>query len=495
MMRGHGRTEATVTLEPAVLALDLGTGEAKAGLIAADGRLAGFGRADYPVDVDAETGRAEQDPDAWWRAICAAAIDAFRGPSGEFKVVAICAVGQGPTLVAADATGRPTRPAIGWLDSRSRSEAAELESVLGLRGWALGILPKALWLERHEPRAAGDASWYLSAWEWLGLRLSGAARATVAVGQQPPDRQALASVGLAADRLPPEIRAGVVLGELRPEAAADLGLPRDLPVVAGLADALSSFLGAGLIDPGDAIDTGGTSGGFAVYWSGEVALPAEWRSFVPLEGRFALGGAMSATGRSLEWLRDDLLRGHVGTEALIDEAAATSPGAGGLIFLPYLAGERAPIWDSSARGTLAGLSLAHSRGHLVRAVLEASAFAIRHVAEPILAAGVSVTEMRICGGPGRSATWNQIKADVTGFRVAVPAVRETAVVGAAILAAVGIGLKPDLPSAMRTMVRIESRLDPRPATRETYDPQFAAYKALYSDLRPTFARLAELAHH
>ena len=111
MMRGHGRTEATVTLEPAVLALDLGTGEAKAGLIAADGRLAGFGRADYPVDVDAETGRAEQDPDAWWRAICAAAIDAFRGPSGEFEVVAICAVGQGPTLVAADATGRPTRPA------------------------------------------------------------------------------------------------------------------------------------------------------------------------------------------------------------------------------------------------------------------------------------------------------------------------------------------------------------------------------------------------
>jgi xylulokinase len=476
---------------PAILAIDLGTGEVKVGLIAGDGRLLGAGRAAYPVDLHGEAGRAEQDPNAWWAAIRAATHSALQA-AGEAEVLGVCCVGQGPTLVAADADGGPTHPAISWLDRRSEGEATELAQALGIRGWALGILPKALWLERHSV-AGPQTRWYLAAWEWVGLRLTGVARSTVAVGQQIPDRVALQSAGLSVERLPPEIRAGEILGTLTPAAAGELGLPAGVPVVAGLADALASFLGAGLSNPGDAIDTGGTSGGFAVYWSGNLEMPETSRSFVPLEGRYALGGAMSATGASLDWFRDRVLGGHVATERLIEEAAATQPGAEGLIFLPYLAGERAPIFDPQARGTFAGLSLAHKRGHLVRAILEATAFAIRHVAEPILDAGVTVNEMRICGGPGRSDTWNQIKADVTGFRVAVPVLRDTAMVGAAILASPGVGLHRDLQEAIETIVRIDHRLEPRPATSGTYDRLFASYKALYEDLRPTFARLHEVA--
>jgi xylulokinase len=188
---------------------------------------------------------------------------------------------------------------------------------------------------------------------------------------------------------------------------------------------------------------------------------------------------MAATGRALDWFRDDVIDGATTTEQLLAAAAATPPGADGLVFLPYLAGERSPIWDPSATGVLAGLTLAHAQGHVTRAILEASALAIRHVAEPMLAAGVRVDAMRACGGPARSALWNQIKADVTGFRVLVPAVLETAVLGSAILGAVAVGAAADLESAVRTMTRIDDELAPRPEHRATYDRLYAAYTGLY----------------
>jgi xylulokinase len=159
------------------------------------------------------------------------------------------------------------------------------------------------------------------------------------------------------------------------------------------------------------------------------------------------------------------------------------------VFLPYLAGERSPLWDPTARGAFAGLALGHGRGHLTRAILEASAFAIRHVAESILAAGAEVRTMRVCGGPARSETWNQIKADVTGFTVEVPAVLETAVAGSAILAATGVGAWPDVPAAIRGMIRSSRRLAPNPANRARYDATYAAYRRLHPAIAPIVREL------
>ena len=180
-------------------------------------------------------------------------------------------------------------------------------------------------------------------------------------------------------------------------------------------------------------------------------------------------------------------------DPLLDEAAATPPGADGLVFLPYLAGERSPIWDPEARGVLAGLTLAHGRGHIARAIVEASALAIRHVARPMLAAGVHVREMRVCGGPARSAFWNQVKADVTGFPVAVPTVLETAVLGSAILGAVAIGEHRDLPAAIAAMTSIAGRLEPRAEHAEAYDRLFEAYVGLYPATAPVLRPLSESA--
>jgi xylulokinase len=198
---------------------------------------------------------------------------------------------------------------------------------------------------------------------------------------------------------------------------------------------------------------------------------------------------MTATGRAIDWFRTHVVAGVESTELLLEEAAATPPGADGALFLPYLAGERSPIWDPTARGAFVGLTLDHRRGHLTRAILEASAFAIRHVAEPILAAGATVDEMRVCGGPARSETWNQVKADVTGFPVAVPAILEAAVVGAAVLGAAGVGAYPDVPAAIRGMTSVERRLEPRPELRERYDAAFDAYVRLHPAISPVLAGL------
>ena len=187
-----------------------------------------------------------------------------------------------------------------------------------------------------------------------------------------------------------------------------------------------------------------------------------------------------------------MLGDTISIDARLGEAEATPPGADGLIFRPYRAGERSPIWDPDARGVLAGLTLGHGRAHICRAIVEASALAIRHVAAPMLAAGVRVTEMRVCGGPARSRFWNGVKADVTGFPVAVPAVLETAVLGSAILAAVGVGAHPDPRSAIAAMTRIEARIEPRRDLAPLYDRVFEAYQALYPATAPLLRRLEAL---
>lgn len=473
----------------AVLSLDLGTSELKVGLVAVDGSvLAVAGRA-YGVEVDTASGRAEQDPELWWDAV-RSAVGEVHAAVAETSIDAITVVGQGPTLVAADADGRPVRPAITWLDTRTVDDAAALEAATGIGGWSLGVTPAARLVERTEPSVAAATRWYLDSWDWIALRLSGVAARSRAEGQVDPEARAVESTGIPAARLPERIAAGARLGGLTDTAAAELGLVPGTPVVAGCVDAYASFFGAGLEAPGDAIDTGGTSGGFAVYWDRELDVPGTFAIAAPLPGRWLYGGAMTATGKALEWLGEDVLH-ESDTVQLVAEAAGVAPGADGLVFLPYLAGERSPIWDPAARGVFAGLSLAHRRGHLVRAVMEAAALALRHVAAPIRAAGIELTEMRVSGGTARSPLWNRIKADVLGVPVAVPATVDTAMIGAAVVASVGVGAFDGFGAAMRALVRFEERLAPDPATRATYDALFERYVALWPALRPVLTDAAD----
>ncbi|MBI3747983.1 MAG: hypothetical protein HY262_03930 [Chloroflexi bacterium] len=476
--------------EPVVLGVDLGTAEVKAGLVSLDGRLLALARSGYELDRGGGHGWAEQDPGAWWSAVVSA-VRALRASSfGE--IVAIGVDGHGPTLVAVDGRGEATRPAITFLDARASAEADELAAATGVRGWALGGLPAALWVERHQPEVAAATRWYLTTWEWLAYRLTGEAAAPLIPSQLVPDPARVNTAGIPADRLPRVARTGEVVGSVTETAAAALGVRAGRPVVGGTVDAFASYLGAGLLEPGDAYDPGGSAGGFGVYWDRPVEVPGAFVTPAPLSGLFSVGAAMAATGRALDWYRDQVLVDTIAVDALLAEAAQTPAGADGLVFLPYLAGERSPIWDPEARGVLAGLTLGHGRAHISRAIIEASALAIRHVAEPMLAAGVRVNEMRVCGGPARSRFWNGVKADVTGFPVAVPAVLETAVLGAAILGSVGIGAHLDLRAAIRAMTRIESRIEPTPALAPVYERLFEAYRALYPATAPVLRPLQGL---
>jgi len=457
----------------------------KAGLVSAEGELLAMARSPQPIDLDTGTGRAEQDGEQWWsglRIVIARARSAAAAAGVEPEIAGICIAGHGPTASPVDAAGRPTAPAITWLDTRAAGERAELETATGLQGWALGVLPTALWLQRAG-RLDG-ARWVLNSWEALTLRLTGEAATTLVPIQPFPDAGAIGAAGLDPRWIAPTVPTGSIVGRVTTDAAAALGIQAGIPVAAGLVDAFASFHGAGMLEPGDAIDVGGAAGGFGVYWDREVHAPGGFTTPAPLAGRWSVGAAMAATGSALDWLAGDVLGGVASVEELIAEASAVPAGADGLVFLPYLAGERSPLWDPDARGVLAGLTLAHGRAHVARAVLEAAALAIRHVAEPMQAAGVRVGTMRVCGGPAHSETWNRIKADVTGFEVGVPRVLETTVLGAAIVAAVGIGWQPDLPTAIRAMTSLDRTIAPDPSTRAPYDASYRAYRELYPAMSP-----------
>ena len=482
--------------EPLILAIDLGTTDTKSGLFSLDGRLVGLARAGYPTTRNGH-GVAEQDPQAWWDALAGTtrtlmAEVASGSRAVEREIVAICCVGQGPTLVVADEAGRGVLPAITWLDTRSTAEVEELAALTGRFSWELGVLPAALHLERRLPGGLATGRWYLNAWEAIACRMTGVAAETRLTGQLRADPPDVAGSGIHVDRLPPVVATGTLLGGLLEEPAADLGLPAGTPVVAGVVDAYASFFGAGLLAPGDAVDTGGTSGGFAVYAERPLAIPGSFCAPAPVAGLWVLGGAMNATGKALDWFGGAVVDGGLSVETLLAEAARVEPGSGGLVFLPYLAGERSPIWDPAARGAFVGLTLGHTRGHLARAVVEAAALALRQVLTPIVAAGASIRELRVSGGPAQSPVWNQLKADVTGLVVAVPRVPETALLGAAIAAASGIGAYPDMIAATRAMVAIERRLAPDPVARATYDEVYGIYVDLYPALAPAFHRLAAL---
>lgn len=309
---------------PIVVGIDLGTTRTKVGLITIEGEPIGFARAEHATDVDPAAGRAEQDPEAWWLGIGDAVREATERASARgaaVEPIAVCVVGHGPSLTAVDAEGRPVRPAITWLDSRSVREQAELERATGLRGWALGVLPAARWLERHEPEAAARTRWYLNSWEAVALRLTGRAATTVVPGGRGLPRAELADSGPDLARMAPEVSAGTVLGGLTPDAARHLGLPAGTPVVAGLVDAFASFHGARMLGPGDAIDVGGAAGGFGVYSARPIEIAGGFTTPAPLPGLYSVGGAMASTGAALDWFAAEVLGGSISISELIEEAS------------------------------------------------------------------------------------------------------------------------------------------------------------------------------
>jgi xylulokinase len=386
------------------LSFDIGSSSVKAAVVSEEGRLLGFGRSLSPLSHGPD-GAHEADPLAWIEAAydsgrrAIAAARSSPDPRGA-EIRAIAVSGNGPTLLAADADGSPIGPALSWMDRRAASEAEEVSRIAGFPIDAGFYLPKALALWRGSEDTRSRARWFFSCPEYLAFVLCGEAVTYLpSPGYEPYiwDDRAIGLLGIPKELFPPFIAPARRMGSLSGEPAEKLGLAAGIPLVAGFPDFLAAIVGSATVEPGWACDRSGTSEALNLC----AGSPFPGRALLslphPIEGLWNLSGGISAAGAAIDWL-DGLLglgdrdasRGSPVASAALDLPAATrvsglarssSPGAGGLVFLPYLAGERAPLWDPDRRGAFVGLSLGHSRADMARAACESLAFGLRFVAD------------------------------------------------------------------------------------------------------------------
>jgi xylulokinase len=470
----------------AAIGLDVGTTAVKALAVDEVGTVLARAEAGYPLSTP-RPGWAEQDPHDWWRAteqaLAALAVDAVAG---------IGLSGQMHGLVALDAAGEVIRPAILWNDGRTAAECEEIERRVGLdeliartgnRALTGFTAPKLLWLRAHEPESYARIARVMLPKDYVRLRLCGEHAIDMAdasgtllldVARRRWSDEVLDALELDAAWLPRLLESPEVSGE-----TAD-----GVPVAAGAGDQAAGALGVGVDRPGPLSVALGTSGvvfaalpGFAADERARVhafchAVPGGWH---------AMGVMLSAAG-SLRWLRDAVAPVS-GFGELIGEAAPWAPGAEGLTFLPYLAGERTPHADPDARGSFTGLSLRHDRGALVRAVLEGVAYGLRDSLDLLRELGVAPERARVSGGGARSELWLRIIASVLELPLERPAVEEGAAYGAALLGGVAGGVWPDVGAAVAACVRGRGEVEPEPDWVEPYSEGRARFRELYPALR------------
>ena len=478
----------------AVLGLDVGTESARAALFGLDGGLLAEGRAGYPTSFPAP-GWAEQDPAAVWDAVCAALRACLAAAPGVVPQ-AFSLSATAVTAITVDEENQPFGPALLWMDTRAAAEAAEITATGHPALWYTGghvspewMLPKALWLRRHQLDRYARARWLVELHDWIMFRLTGrwvlaAATASAEWGYDPDARawpaDLLAGLGLAdvTRRWPEEVLApGEAAGVVTPGAASVTGLPPGLPVFQGLMDSFAAALACDVFRPGRAAVTLGSSSSYMALTLEPVSDP---RLLGPIRaalgpGTFLMQGGQSCAASLVRWFAAEL-GGGLSPAALDAEAARVPPGSGGIIALDTWQGSRTPFRDPLRRGAFTGLALGHGRPHLYRAILEAVAYGGRQVTEALTGAGTGPRELVLTGGGSRSALWRQIHADVIGrplLRLDQP---QPAALGAAICAAAGLGAFPDLRSAAAAMSRVVPGAEPDPGTREAYESAFRAYQ-------------------
>ncbi|HET7076802.1 MAG TPA: xylulokinase [Chloroflexia bacterium] len=495
------------------LGIDLGTSFLKLQVIDAAGAAVAAAGAPVPWRVP-RPGWAEQDPAAWWAALGAACRDLF-APGGvdPHSIAAVGLSGQMHGAVFLDGAGAVLRPCLIWADARTAVQVGQIaervprDTLIGITGNAANTgftAPKVLWVRQHEPEIYARTRHILLPKDSLRLRLTGGYATDVSdasttllfdLARRDWSPALLAACDIAPGLLPPVHESAAGMGAITGEAAAATGLRAGTPVVAGGGDAECSAFGLGLV--GDADSAGavltsiGTSGQvFAVTARPVIDPQGRIHSLCHVvPDRWHVMGAILAGGLALRWLRAILTPpGDPPPEydALTAEAAPIPAGADGLIFLPYLQGERTPHMDPQARGVFFGLRSDHTRAHLVRAVMEGVVFALRDGLEVFRALGIAPAEMRVAGGGARSPLWRQIQRDVFELPVCATAADHGAAYGAALLAAVGAGAFATAADAARA-VPLGARTAPAPAQVAAYDAVYRRYRRLYPALRAEFA--------
>ena len=495
-----------------LLGIDSSTTATKALLIDEKGAVAGTASTEYSFATPRPLW-TEQDPSLWWEGT-AESIRKVLGETGvdPASVVGVGLTGQMHGLVLLDEHGEVLRPAILWNDQRTSGQCDLIRKRIGrerlikitgndaLTGFTA---PKVLWVQQHEPDVYRQARHLLLPKDYVRYRLTGqlgtdkaGAGGTLLLDVRSRDwsGEVLDALEIPAEWLPPTHEGPQVTGTVSSEAAEATGLNAGTPVVAGGGDQAAQAVGVGAVEAGTMALTLGTSG--VVFAPSEEPVVEEdgrlhaFPHAVP--GRWHLMGVMLSAAGSLRWYRDTLAP-DVGYDDLLAEAADVSPGSEGLLFLPYLTGERTPHPDPLARGAFVGMTVRHGRGHLTRAVIEGVAFGLRDSFRLMQEAGVPAPDqVRISGGGAKSPIWRQLIADIFGTELVTVGTTEGAAYGAALLAGVGADVWSSVEAACADVVEVKDPVRPDPDVHEQYEATYQAYRALYPALQTSFRTLAEM---
>jgi xylulokinase len=489
-----------------LLGFDVGTSAVKAGVFGFDGTTAGVASCAVGLQ-EPRPGICEVDPRAYWhglRACCRALAE--QGVDLR-RICALSVAAHAETLIPLDERLRPLRPAIVWVDTRSRQEAVDLADRFGVDQLAAisgqpRMIPmwpatKLLWLRRHEPELVGRVRYWLQPLDYLVARLTGqvasdsseySSSLLLDIRARTWWQPMLDELDLERRKLPELLPAAMSVGRLTPVAAGELGLSGATAVVMGGFDQACTAVGAGNVREGVISESTGTS--LAVITT--IRQPPRANSSVPchvhvVPDLYFLCAHNPTGGSAYAWVRDELAP-ELSLPQLDGLAASVEEGCEGLVLLPTMSGTATPTFDPLARGVLFGLTLRHRRAHLARAALEGVALMLAQLVEESRRLGAAPQELRSVGGGARSALWSQIKADVSALPVSVPVAADHAgALGAAVVAGAGAGIFPSIEAGADALVRVERTFEPNPAASERYRQARSVQAQLYP-------RLAELFH-
>lgn len=508
--------------DPLLIGVDLGTTGCRTLIFDRFGKEVSKAYIEYEIRIP-EPGWAEQDPDTWWQA----ALHTLRQAVGQAAlrpadVVAIGVTGQQPSPVFLDRDGSSLAPSLIWMDRRTTAECGEIAAALGeqrvyevtgLRVDSNFTAPKILWVRKHLPEAYRRTHKVLPAKDFLLQRLTGQFVSDAAtsgasllfdIRKLQWWEEALRALDIPMDLMPAVRSSTDLAGGLRNDVAAEVGLLPGTPVYVCAGDATTEAVGCRVVVPGEACAIIGTS--CDVITCTKTPLADEKRRFGSyphaVAGYYVAMAGANSGGVSLRWFRDEFCDAEVESArrlglspyALMDlEAARSRPGAGGITFLPYLMGERSPIYDPLARGVFFGVSLRHTKDDFIRAIMEGVACSIRHRVGIVEGQGVEIPALYLAGGGAGSALWRQLVADVTGKPTQVLQVSESTCVAAAILAGVGSGVYSSIESACTQLLPVAGRCEPQPGVQAVYDDVFNVYVKLYEYTKSLWATVDQVA--